>query len=81
MLEFGAQYIHGQNDNPIYELATKYELIEEKFASLPNNQDDFNAIIIHFPSKLNNYYGSIFCSHKGDKLTNDFSKKSFQYIK
>ena len=39
-IELGAQYIHGQEDNPIYYLAKEHKLIDEEFHDIVEPADE-----------------------------------------
>lgn len=83
-IEFGAQFIHGQVNNPIFYIARENEQIEEQDKKINLNQtdsdNDSNAINIEFdPLGIGrNEFKYHFASHDGQKIDLKLANEIYQ---
>ena len=64
-MEIGAQWIHGQQENPLFVIAKENGLIREGFENIISSEstqtlDDFQSILNQFVNSNNIIQGKIF---------------------
>ncbi|CAF0922135.1 unnamed protein product [Brachionus calyciflorus] len=81
ILEYGAQFIHGQVDNPIYKIAIENELIDEYYKEILYESDEdlskHNGLKINLEEKerLN-----LFLNENGNKIDNNLIEIAFDCL-
>jgi len=80
-IELGAQYIHGQLNNPIFNLARDCHLIEDCYHEIARSgYADLNGIDIQFANEDSDTQGQHFRTQRGEHFTAQFAEQIYTLL-